>query len=166
MIFVSVGTYIHGFDELITAVDDFCGATGYAGFAQIGNSAIVPRHLKFETFLPPDEMAGRLRESELVVCHAGLGIIGDAMRARRQIITVPRQEQANSSKSPANNQLELALRLRDEFGIQVCRGFDELPAILSSCLETKNNEISYDLTNNVPLLIADFLRYRHALSST
>ena len=82
MILVAVGTYIHGFDELVAAADAAAAELGLAGFAQIGHSRFVPRQLAWERFLTPAQMANRMTAAHLVICHGGVGLLGEAMRAQ------------------------------------------------------------------------------------
>ena len=90
MILVAVGTYIHGFDELVEAADGAVGELGLPGFAQIGHSRVIPRHLAWERFLLPAALAGRIDGAGLVICHGGMGLLGEAMRAGKPIIAMPR----------------------------------------------------------------------------
>jgi len=157
VIFVSVGTFIKGFDELIVAMDDACKQTGLPAFAQIGNSAVVPKNMQFARFLSAADMQHHLNAAALVVCHGGFGIIGDAMRAQKPIIAVPRQNTVNSTDAPANNQLVVVRRLCDIYGIQACTEMHELPALILDVTRKMNGSKRYDLLCDIPEVINDFL---------
>ncbi len=157
MIFASVGTFIYGFDELISALDGACKNGQYTAFAQIGNSAVTPRHMEYVRFMSAAEMQHRLSEARLVVCHGGLGILGDAMRAGKPIIAVPRLNARNSTDAPANDQVSTVQRLRSLFGIDICIDLTELPSQIDHALQQPNTPRNYDLHCNIPTLISQYL---------
>ena len=47
MILVAVGTYIHGFDELVAAADTAAAQLDLDGFAQIGQSRVIPQPVSY-----------------------------------------------------------------------------------------------------------------------
>ena len=106
MILVAVGTYIHGFDELVAAADAAAAELGLAGFAQIGHSRVIPKHLAWERFLPPAALAGRIAQAQLVICHGGIGLLGEAMRAAKPLIVMPRRGRPTPA-CPAGDQSAL-----------------------------------------------------------
>ena len=119
MILVAVGTYIHGFDELVAAADAAAAELGLAGFAQIGHSRVIPAHLAWERFLPPAVLAGRIAQARLVVCHGGIGLLGEAMRAGKPLIVMPRRGRPTRA-SPAGDQTALVRRLAERHPIAIC----------------------------------------------
>jgi hypothetical protein len=61
VIFVTVGTQLP-FDRLIRAVDEWAGAAAGADvFAQIGPTAVEPRHIAYRRFVSPAECRERLQ---------------------------------------------------------------------------------------------------------
>src|SRR5215212_459826 len=56
VILVSVGTFVRGFDELVSAADAACAELCLAGFAQIGHSSVAPRHMDWARFVPEAEL--------------------------------------------------------------------------------------------------------------
>lgn len=165
MIVVSVGTFAHGFDELVWAADAAAGELGIEGFAQIGHSRVVPDHLSWKRFLPHPALLARLRAASVVVCHGGAGIVGEAMRAGRPIVAVPRRGAASPSH-PANDQLRFLERLAETVPIIVCRD----PAGLTGCLRLALGQgtapVTYPLGSDVPALIAAFLGEPQLASQT
>jgi UDP-N-acetylglucosamine transferase subunit ALG13 len=112
VILVAVGTFVHGFDELVAAADEVSARLGLSGFAQIGHSRVIPRHLEWERFLAPPVLAQHLAASRLVICHGGIGLLGEAMRAGRPIVAVPRRGRPTKS-NPAGDQAGLVCRLAE-----------------------------------------------------
>ena len=155
MIFVGVGTFMLGFDALVSGADQAAASLGIRGFAQIGHSTIVPRHLDHARFLPPADLRQHLQASRVAVCHAGMGLIGDALRARCRLILVPRQG-ATSSRHPANDQSTFAQRLAERLPIRLCLDPADLIPVIEAALADATP--SPDLPEStVPALLAGFL---------
>ena len=113
MILVAVGTFIHGFDELVAAADAAAAALGVGRLrADRPFAACMPRHLAWERFLPPERAGERIAQASLVICHGGIGLVGEAMRAGKPIIVVPRRGRPTRA-SPAGDQTALARRLAE-----------------------------------------------------
>ena len=156
MILVAVGTFVRGFDELVAAADEVSARLGLSGFAQIGHSRVIPRHLEWERFLAPPVLAQRLAASRLVICHGGIGLLGEAMRAGRPIIAVPRRGRPTKS-NPAGDQAGLVCRLAEIHPIRMCADTVELPTVVEACLAAGLAPLSYRLDNDIPALVAAFL---------
>jgi UDP-N-acetylglucosamine transferase subunit ALG13 len=156
VILVAVGTFVHGFDALVAAADESAGKLGLGGFAQIGGSRVVPRHLAWARLVPPEELAERIRAASLVVCHGGMGLIGEAMRAGRPILVVPRRGRPTRA-SPAGDQLALVRRLAECHPIRVCETPEQLAGALAGMLADGLGPCRYDLGSDIPALIAGFL---------
>ena len=161
MIVVSVGTFAFGFDGLVAAADEAARELGQDGFAQIGHSQVTPRHLAWERFISSGVMQARLRTASVVICHGGAGILGEAMRAQRPIIAVPRRG-STSAAHPANDQSGFLERLAADFPIHLCQDPDDLLPLLATVLETTTRTVSYQLGSDVPQIIARFLAQPYA----
>lgn len=155
-ILVSVGTFVRGFDELVEAADAAAGSLGLRGLAQIGHSSVVPKHLDAVRFLPEPTLRDLLRRAGVVVCHGGMGILGEAMRAGRPIIAVPRRG-ATTAGNPANDQSGFLERLAARYPIRVCEDPGELERHLLEVLDDVPAAVNYGLGSNVPRIIQGFL---------
>lgn len=156
MILVAVGTFLQGFDELVAAADEATALLGLEGFAQIGNSSVVPQHLDWERFLSPEGMTQRIAAADLVICHGGMGLLGEAMRAGKPIIAVPRRGRP-TRVSPAGDQTALVRRLAEDHPIRVCERPDELAGILAGMVAEGARIVPYALGSDVPDLLASYL---------
>ncbi len=156
MILVAVGTYIHGFDELVTAADIAAAQLDLDGFAQIGQSRIIPQRLAWERFLAPAAMAARIAAASLVICHGGIGLLGEAMRAAKPIIVMPRRGRPTAD-SPAGDQSAVVRRLAASHRITVCERGSDLAPLLKARVAAGLAPQSYDLSTDVPRLVATFL---------
>lgn len=152
---VAVGTFLHGFDALVAAADEAAARLAIAGFAQIGGSRVVPRHLDWARTLPPAELRARIAGARVVVCHGGVGILGEAMRAGRPIVAVPRRGPTTAGH-PAGDQLPFLERLARRFPIRLCPDPWALVVELEAALAGPT-KVVYPLGSDVPDLVARFL---------
>ena len=155
-ILVSVGTFVRGFDELVAAAAAAADSLSLRGLAQIGHSSVVPKHLDSVRFLPEPTLRDLLRRAGVVVCHGGMGILGEAMRAGRPIIAVPRRG-ATTAGNPANDQCGFLERLAERYPVRVCAEPEELERCLLEVLDEVPAAVDYGLRSNVPRLIRGFL---------
>jgi UDP-N-acetylglucosamine transferase subunit ALG13 len=156
VILVAVGTFVQGFDALVVAADIAACQLGLTGFAQIGHSAVLPRHLTWERFLSPPAMAEHIAASAVVVCHGGIGLLGEAMRAGKPIVAVPRRGQPTRA-SPAGDQTALVRRLAERHPIRVCEQAHALPRVLGELVATGLRPCRYDLGSDIPAVLARYL---------
>lgn len=128
MILVAVST--GHFDPLIEA----CSRLGsrYAFLGQIGSGTVVPPFPHFRT-APPEEIERRMAEAELVVTHAGTGMLSQLYRLTKRTVVVPKQSRYGESN---DGQVELA-RKWAELGIcTLCMDVDRLGEAIEKCRES------------------------------
>lgn len=90
-VFVTIGTQ-EPFDRLIRLVDNWAmSQNNIVFFAQIGDSNFVPNHIDYNYFLEKREFDKILKNSDLIVAHAGIGSIITALRNGKPILTLPRR---------------------------------------------------------------------------
>jgi UDP-N-acetylglucosamine transferase subunit ALG13 len=155
VIFVGVGTFIGGFDALVAGADRAAGELGIDGFAQVGNSRITPRHLRHARFLAPQALTAQLQASRVAVCHAGMGLIGDALRAGCRLVLVPRQG-ATNRRHPANDQRAFAERLALRLPLHLCLEPEELTPVIAAAL-TDTTVMPELPASSVPAILRGFL---------
>lgn len=121
MIFVTVGTDLP-FDRLVQAVDRWAAATGRSDvYAQIGHGGWKPQHLGYNHFLEPPEFSRRFRDAALIISHAGMGTILNALRYGKPILVMPRRASLGEQRN--EHQLATATHLLRMGKISVA--FDE-----------------------------------------
>ena len=106
MIYVTVGTMFLDFPRLTLAMDVIARATGERVVVQRGMGKTVPQHCEHFDFKPREEVLELQRGARVVVCHAGIGCVSDALHMERPLIVVPRLKQFNEHMN--DHQLELA----------------------------------------------------------
>ncbi len=106
MIYVTLGTMFMDFPRLIRKMDEMAGSTGERVVIQLGLSKIVPKHAEYFDFKKQEEIRAIQREARVIVCHAGIGAVRDALSAARPLIVVPRLKRFGEHMN--DHQLDLA----------------------------------------------------------
>lgn len=109
--FGAVGTHRHQFDRLLEIVDRAvaAGVLPVPAAAQTGNCRYRPRHIQVRQWLSPEELAAAIDGAELVICHAGSGIISAALRSGHKPLVLPRR--ASHSEHVDDHQVQIVDKL-------------------------------------------------------
>lgn len=93
MIFLTVGNWYKGFDRLVEAVDKLKAQDIIKEdvIAQIGSGKYKPVNLKVIDYCSPTEFTDIMANSRLIITHAGIGTIGQAIELAKPVIAVPRK---------------------------------------------------------------------------
>jgi UDP-N-acetylglucosamine--N-acetylmuramyl-(pentapeptide) pyrophosphoryl-undecaprenol N-acetylglucosamine transferase len=86
---ISVGTQIFPFDRLIDAVARVTDGRDEI-FAQVGPATSAPATWETIERLPPQELERRLQDADVVICHAGVGLMLTAFTVGKAPIVMPR----------------------------------------------------------------------------
>jgi len=91
MIFVTVGTQLP-FDRLICAVDEIAPLlNGERIVAQTNGGRYIARNIECKSYFSADEFNTFIRQSRMIISHAGTGSIISALTYKRPIIIMPRR---------------------------------------------------------------------------
>jgi len=124
VIFVSVGMQMP-FDRLCKTVDAWGGERGRKDiFMQIGSTSWRPSNCDYVQLLDPEQYAKRIKESEILVMHAGTGSILAAMKYEKPIIVMPRVARLRETRN--DHQLATVRRFKELSGITVAFDEDDL----------------------------------------
>jgi UDP-N-acetylglucosamine--N-acetylmuramyl-(pentapeptide) pyrophosphoryl-undecaprenol N-acetylglucosamine transferase len=115
---VALGTHHEPFDRLVGAVLDAVrgGRLGEPVLIQAGSTPVADGRARVVEFLARDELAAACRDAEVVVAHAGAGIIATALRAGRRPIVMARR--VAFGEHVDDHQLEITRKL-GELGLVV-----------------------------------------------
>lgn len=114
MIFLTVGTQLP-FDRLVKAVDRWAYKKRKKIFAQIGKSGYKPKNMVFVRALDPAEFEEKVKRSEIMISHAGMGSIITALEKNKPIIIMPRKSKFKEH--------------RNDHQVYTAREFEKLPNI-------------------------------------
>jgi exopolysaccharide biosynthesis glucuronosyltransferase PssE len=130
LIFVTVGANTP-FDRLVRCVDEWAALQGRQDvFAQIGETSYRPAHLQFAKHLAPGEFRQILERADVVVAHAGMGTILQALEAGVPILVMPRR--ADLREMRTDHQAATARRLGERGLVHVANDEAELRARLDA----------------------------------
>lgn len=90
MIFVTVGTQLNNFDRLFKYIDRLDIKEKIV--VQRGNSRYIfkNKNIISQSFFSYDEMEKLMKESDIIITHAGPGTIFKALELNKKLIVVPR----------------------------------------------------------------------------
>jgi len=94
------------FERLVRKMDEIAGRTGESVVIQRGLSKIIPTHAQYFDFKPPEENLAIQREARVIVCHAGIGAVRDALSTGRPLVVAPRLKRYGEHMN--DHQLDLA----------------------------------------------------------
>jgi UDP-N-acetylglucosamine transferase subunit ALG13 len=125
MIFVTAGTQLP-FDRLLKAADQMASEFIDVEFVvQALNTTYSPKNLKVLDFLAPADFDNYLDSAKLIISHAGMGTIINAMVKQKPIIVMPRLFKYNEHRN--EHQLGTARKM-DNLGY-VDVAYDEIELI-------------------------------------
>ena len=127
MIFLTVGSWHRGFDRLVREVDTLKknGVISEEVLAQIGSSSYRPTYLNAIDYFSPGEFVNVLGRSRIVISHAGMGTIIEAVSRKKTVIVVPRM--ARLGEANTDHQFDTARQLEVEGKILVAYEESMLP---------------------------------------
>lgn len=129
MIFVTVGSQLP-FDRLIKIMDEAAVDLSDRVFAQMGKTNLVPKHISAVEKVSPIEFNKFMRNSRVIVSHAGIGSILTAQKWKKPILIFPRRADLGEHRN--DHQLATAAALKQVPGVYVALTADELRAKLIS----------------------------------
>ena len=92
MIFVTLGSQKFQFNRLLKEVDKLIetGKIKDDIFAQIGASDYKPKNYKYKEFITQEVFNDYLNKADIIITHAGTGVIVNAIKKGKKVIGVPR----------------------------------------------------------------------------
>jgi UDP-N-acetylglucosamine transferase subunit ALG13 len=136
---VTVGTQKYAFDRLIKKLDELKKSNVILDdiFAQIGESNYIPQNIKYERYIKKHELEHLIEESDLIIAHAGVGLIMNALRQDKKIIVVPRMAEYNEHIN--NHQVQIAEEFDKDGYVVYAKNIDDLDKYIDEA-KTFNNK--------------------------
>lgn len=133
MIFLTVGTWRSGYDRLVKATDELVGSGVITEevIAQIGNGSYKPKDMTVMEFCSPDEFVDIISNARIIISHAGMGTILEAVKQAKPakpVVVVPRKSTLGEVDN--EHQFATAKQLEKEGKILVAYEVNELPGKL------------------------------------
>ena len=149
MIFVTVGSQKFQFNRLLEAVDKLIedGVINEEVFAQTGVSDYEPKNYKFVDFTTREEFNEKLDKCNLLITHAGTGVIVNALKKGKKVIAIPRLKEYGEHVD--DHQMQLIEQFTELGLIEPVNEIDELGKAIT---ETKKKDYKKYVSNNVVIL--------------
>jgi UDP-N-acetylglucosamine transferase subunit ALG13 len=155
MIFVTVANATQRFSRLLKAVDELAGKGVFGSevvFIQSGNNPnFLPSHCKHEPFLGTDDFAQKVREANLIICHAGAGTLLHALHAGKVPVVMPRRKKY--CEHVDDHQLELVQALASEGRVIPANEPEDLPGAIEEALR-RNKQLAAPPPSRMLFLVA------------
>ena len=156
MIFVTIGSQKFQFNRLLKKVDELIesGVIKDEVFAQIGVSDYKPKNYKYMNFTTREEFAENLDKCDLLITHAGTGVIVTALKKGKKIIAVPRL--AKYGEHVDDHQIQLVKQFDELNLIEPCYDLEKIETSIGKA--EKNHYGKYDSnTQNIIHEIEEFI---------
>lgn len=126
MIFVTVGSQKFQFNRLLKKIDELIEKKVIKEkvYAQIGVSDYKPQHFEYVDFMTQDEFNKKLDECNLLITHAGTGVIVNAVKREKKVIAIPRL--AKYGEHVDDHQIQLIEQFDELNFIEPCYELDDL----------------------------------------
>jgi UDP-N-acetylglucosamine transferase subunit ALG13 len=125
-----VGTQLP-FDRLVRVVDEWAGRTGRTDVvAQVGPGKFVPQYIQAQPYISPPQFARNVDEAELIISHAGMGTILNALGVGKPILVLPRLAKLGEHRN--DHQLATARRFKELGRIMVAMDEADMSAQLDA----------------------------------
>lgn len=112
MIYVTVGNHYQGFDRLLKEIDRIAESSPHEFIVQRGHSKTDPVNCESSDFYPYEVAESYIENADLVIGHAGAGIIMSSRRQNTPLIICPRLKKY--SEHINDHQLELSRVISEE----------------------------------------------------
>lgn len=92
MIFVTVGSQKFQFNRLLKKIDELIEKKVIKEkvYAQIGVSDYKPQYFSYVDFMTQEEFSKNINNSDIIITHAGTGVIINALKKGKKVIAIPR----------------------------------------------------------------------------
>ena len=155
MIFVTVGSQKFQFNRLLEEIDNLIekGKIQEEVFAQIGVSDYKPKNYEYKAFMTQDEFNSYLDKSDIVITHAGTGVIINAIKRGKKVIGVPRL--AKYGEHVDDHQIQLIKEFTDMNFISAVYDTSKLEEKIEEIKTKKFNKYK----SNTDILIKDIIEF-------
>ncbi|EAQ28202.1 beta-1,4-galactosyltransferase [Erythrobacter sp. NAP1] len=132
MILVTVGMQL-GFDRLIEAMDELAPSLDMPVIAQTGRSSYQPANMEAREKIAPSEFEELVKQSRVIVSHAGIGTVLTAQRLSTPIVLFPRRYDFGEHRN--DHQVATVRNLEGRPGVLIAFEQQELAGRIAEGLE-------------------------------
>ena len=154
MIFVTVGSQKFQFNRLLRKIDKLIaqGIIKEKVYAQIGVSDYNPQYFSYVDFMTQEEFSKNINNSDIIITHAGTGVIINALKKGKKVIAIPRL--AKYGEHVDDHQIQLIKEFDAMNFIEPVYDLENLESALSKVKTKKYNKY----ISNTDAIIEDIER--------
>lgn len=134
MIFISVGTQKQSFKRLFHMVEESKVIKDQRIIAQTGYTEFSSNKIETIPFMSMELYKKYMSESDIVICHGGVGTIFDALYAGKKILAIPRLEKYGEHVN--DHQIEICDELEKEGYIIYLKEYELFDDVMKKLIET------------------------------
>lgn len=140
MILITVGSQKFQFNRLLKKIDELIedGTINDEVFAQIGVSDYKPKNYKYVDFTTQDEFNNKIEEANLIITHAGTGVIVNAVKKGKKVIGIPRLSKYGEHVD--DHQIQLIDEFKELNFIEPVYNIDNLKEAIQTIKKKKYNK--------------------------
>lgn len=140
MILITVGSQKFQFNRLLKEVDRLIGNKIITDkvYAQIGACDYKPVNFEYTDFTAQDEFSKLMDEADIIITHAGTGVIVNAVKKEKKVIAIPRL--AKYGEHVDDHQIQLIKEFTELNFIEPVYEINELENALKVVKEKKYNK--------------------------
>lgn len=147
MIFATTGTQLP-FDRFVEMLDTIAPSLGGEELiVQAQQGKYTPRNFALRGFISPDEFAGIMERTRLVVAHAGMGTIISSLEIQKPIVVVPRKASLGEHRS--DHQMATADRLEALGYVRVAHDAARLASLIADSGLKPLRQIATDASDSL-----------------
>lgn len=124
MVLVCLGTQKQQFTRLLNMIKNSKELQNEKIIAQIGYTKFKDEKIETFDFIGNNELENLIKKSDLVICHAGVGTIFEALLNEKKVIACPRYKKYREHVN--DHQLEICESLEKEGYILTCLDGEDL----------------------------------------
>lgn len=157
MILVTVGSQKFQFNRLLQEIDKLIEEKVIKEkvFAQIGVSDYIPKNYEYKDFLTQDEFNKKIDECDILITHAGTGVIVNALKKEKKVIAVPRL--AKYGEHVDDHQIQLINEFKELNFIEPAYEVSDIKQCLKNINKKKYNKYISN-TNKIIESIEEFIK--------
>jgi UDP-N-acetylglucosamine transferase subunit ALG13 len=155
-IFVVVGT-LHPFDRLIKTIDNWAANKKDLEITcQIGEGGFIPKSIKYFESLYAKDFNACFSESDLIIGHAGMGVVLKSLVENKPILIMPRKLEL--MEHATDHQMATARALAKMDYVNIAWNEDELLGFLNKFQEIlPKHKISEYASGNLIKTLSEFI---------
>ena len=140
MILVTVGSQKFQFNRLLSKIDELIEKKAITDkvFAQIGVSDYKPKNYEHVDFMPQEEFSKKMDECDMVITHAGTGVIVNAVKKEKKVVALPRLAKFNEHVD--DHQIQLIKEFEELNFIEPVYEIEELEKAIKNAKSKKYNK--------------------------